>query len=194
MLLITDWTVPDFETKLERALSVGGAIAVQHRFSQATGKVFFETALRVHRLCLKHQVPLFINRRLDIALDLGAHLHLPSDAVTPNLARRLLPLSSAISVAVHSPEEAQRTIDADCALLSPVFTPHSKPEDARATLGIIGFMDLAKTVSCRSVALGGISPDNVHLLPPQTPVAAIGAVWNAPDVAVAVSKLLRRSA
>jgi thiamine-phosphate pyrophosphorylase len=193
VLLITDWTVSDFEAKLQDALSVGGAIAVQHRFPQATGKVFYQTATRTHRLCSKHQVPLFINRRIDVALALEAHLHLPSDAAAPSQARRLMPFASTISVAVHSLAEATKAAEADYALLSPVFRPRSKPEDARATLGVNGFMQLAHAVSCRSVALGGISQENIHLLPPQTPVAVIGAVWNAPDVATAVSQLLQRS-
>jgi thiamine-phosphate pyrophosphorylase len=190
LLLITDWAVPDFKSKLKDALSVGSGIALQQRNNEVPASAFFEQATLAAKLCDNVRVPLFINRRLDVALALQAHLHLPSNAAPTHAVRALLPANRWLSVALHSYDEAVRAQGADFALLSPVFRPNSKPLDQRPTLGVDGFNQLASHVPAIAIALGGIRIDNVHLLPPKTPVAVMGAVWNSPDCAAAVRRLL----
>lgn len=83
-------------------------------------------------------------------------LHLPS-RTDPRPIRRQHP--GLLSAACHDRAELLRAEAAgvDMALLSPVFSPGSKPDDDRPTLGISGFLALSEAVSVPVLALGGIT-------------------------------------
>ncbi|MBL9038767.1 MAG: thiamine phosphate synthase [Archangium sp.] len=188
LLIITDWALGDaLLERLDDALQAGPGIAVQHRNPGATGRRFFDDAVRVAAVCRTHGAPLFVNGRLDVALAVDAHLHLPAhglrvDDVRPSLPGRL------VSVAVH--DEAEIQPGADCSLVSPVFPPGSKPDDTRAPLGAEGFARLVVAGAAPAVALGGLTPARARLLPPETPVAAISAVLRAPSPRAAAAAFL----
>ncbi len=74
-------------------------------------------------------------------------------------------------------------------LISPVFTPLSKPED-RPPLGVERFFALAATLPGPAFALGGITVERLRDFKPAG-VAVIGAVLHAPDAARATEALLR---
>jgi thiamine-phosphate pyrophosphorylase len=162
-------------------------VAVQHRHPGASGRRFHEEALQLRALCDAHHVALFVNGRLDVALALGAHLHLPAQGLPVAEARRLLP-DRLLSVAVHAAGEAQA--GADLALLAPVFAPGSKPGDDRPTLGERGFFELAAQLDCPAFALGGIVPGRVAGLSAAAGLATVSGVTGAADPAAAVTALL----
>lgn len=176
LIVITDWSVSDLFRKLEQAMLPG--VAIQHRHPEATARQFYEEAVRLKALCDRHGTPLFINRRVDVALALNAWLHLPSYGLLPQDVREKV---SCISVAVHSAEEAARAEGADLALVSPVFAKGSA-----TPLGVEGFAKLAALLPCPAYALGGVA----------TPVAGaaghavISAVLEAADPRAAAAKLL----
>ncbi len=184
VILITDWSLPDCVERVKDALRAGPGIAVQHRHPQATDRQFYEEGLRLKEVC--GSVPLFVNGRLDIALALDAHLHLTSKSlraadVRPHLGSRWL------SASCHP--EFQSKIEADLLLVSPVFTPISKPVEHRP-LGVEGFRLFAQSCGTPCFALGGITPDNVASLGPVAGVAVIGSVLHASDPARAAKSLL----
>jgi thiamine-phosphate pyrophosphorylase len=151
LVIITDWSLGEATLleRLDQALQAGPGIAVQHRNPEATARVFFEQGARVAELCRRHGAELFVNRRLDVALALGASLHLPAYGLPPAEVRARVPR---VSVAVHSLEEAARAKGADLALVSPVFAK----ADA-VPLGVDGFRKLAAALPCRAYALGGVT-------------------------------------
>ncbi|MFP2933357.1 thiamine phosphate synthase, partial [Pyxidicoccus sp. 3LG] len=111
-------------------------------------------------LCAERGNPLFVNGRLDVALLVGAHLHLPAHGPTPEDVRPHLPPGRLVSVAVHDVAEARTAAGADLALVSPVFAPGSKPGDTRATLGPEGFLALAGGAAVPGPGRsGGITPE-----------------------------------
>lgn len=166
-MLITDWSIGR-DAVLARAAAAGPGVAIQHRHPGATTRVFLDEARELAKL----DVLLFINGRLDVALAVNAHLHLPANGVLVRDVRPHLPKGRWVSHAVHSFEEFQS--EADLALVSPVFTPRSKPDDPRATLGVAGFEALAARLKpCRVFALGGINEENVETLPSADGFAAI---------------------
>ena len=178
LIVITDWSLPDLLERLARALAAGPGIAVQHRHPEATARRFFDEAALLAALCHRHSAPLFINRRLDVALALNAWLHLPAYALLPaDVAGRV----ERISVAVHSAEEAARAHGADLALVSPVF---GKGE-ARP-LGLEGFRQLASRLPCPAYALGAVTAP----VPGAHGHAVISAVLRADDPRAAAAKLL----
>lgn len=142
------------------------------------------------RLCQPLGMPLFVNGRLEVALRVGAHLHLPSRGLRPADVRPHLPEGRWISAAAHDAAELAEAERADAVLLSPVFPPRSKA-DRRPTLGVQGFTELASQTTARPYALGGVAPETAGALPPRVGLAAIGAVLHAPDPLRAAEALLR---
>lgn len=186
-MVITDWSLPRPRLlgALEQALEVGPEVAVQHRHPEAPVRQFLEEARVLAALCRARGNPLFINGRLDVALLLGAHLHLPARGLTPADVRPHLPASCRVSVAVHDAREAHEARGADLALVSPVFSPGSKPGDSRPVLGPEGFARLAALLPCPALALGGLTPERAASLPGAAGVAVISGVLRAEAPALA---------
>lgn len=202
LMLITDWSLGQDRLlgKIDKALRAGPGIAVHHRHKSATIRDFFTEGLKLREVCARHQAPLFINGRLDVALGLDAHLHLTSTSMRARDVRRLLPATRMISVAVHDAKEAKDTIEADLAVLSPIFAAGSKAArtdgveaDDRPPLGPLGFAALARLVNCPSFALGGMTAERLALLECDG-VAVISAVLKAKDPTAAARALLDASA
>src|SRR6266849_3860312 len=79
LIVITDWRMPRalLLERDEADLAFGPMVALQHRHPEAPIRLFLEEARWLAELCHQRQNPLFINGRLDVALLLGADLHLP---------------------------------------------------------------------------------------------------------------------
>lgn len=193
LLLVTDWERPDALARLEAALAAGGPLAVQHRHPGASDRVFYAEGARLAEACARRGVPLFVNGRLDVALALGAHLHLPTRALAPADARPHL--AGWLSAAWHPAEEPAPPRGVEFLLAAPVFAPGSKPGDARPRLGVEGFHRARSLAAPVPVfALGGLDERTVGLLRAEGPVAGvavISAVLGAPSPARAVEALLR---
>jgi thiamine-phosphate pyrophosphorylase len=192
LVIITDWRLPPERLlgALARALEADPGVAVQHRHPEASGRRFLEEARLLADLCRQRGHPLFVNGRLDVALLVGAHLHLPAQGPTPEDVRPHLPPGRLVSVAVHDLEEARAARGADLALVSPVFAPGSKPGDTRPPLGPEGFQALAAALPCPAVALGGLTPQRAGDIRGAAGFAVISAVLEAEDPAAAARALL----
>ena len=193
LVVVTDWSPGEARvfSALEAVAGVG-AIAVQLRYPEANTRRLLEVGRRVAELCGRSGMPLFVNGRLDLALLLDAHLHLPANGPDVADVRPHLPADRWISVAVHDEAEADRARGADLALVSPVFGAGSKPGDMRAPLGPDGFERLARRLSCPAYALGGVTEATIDRLPRPwcRGVAVVSAVFAAPDPAAAARALL----
>jgi thiamine-phosphate pyrophosphorylase len=189
LILITDWRIPKLLRRVERALEAGPEVAVQHREPGASIRAFLEHARALATLCEQKERSLFVNGRLDVALALGAHLHLPAGGMTAAEARPHLP-GRWISVAVHNKVEAAQATSSDLALVSPVYRPGSKRDDERAPLEPPGFHALARALPCPAYALGGMTPDTITSLAPPG-VAIISAILEAADAYRAAAECLR---
>lgn len=192
LVVITDWRLPRERllAALDRATGAGAEVAVQHRHPDAPARLFLEEARLVAEVCRARGNPLFVNGRLDVALLVGAHLHLPASGPTPRDVRPHLPPGRLVSVAVHDVAEAGAAEGADLALVSPVFAPGSKPGDTRETLGPDGFQALAARLPCPALALGGLTAERARGLRGAAGVAVISAVLEADDPEAAARALL----
>ncbi len=189
LVVITDWSLgePRLFSQLEAALGAGPAVAVQHRNPGATARVYFEQAVRLRALCARFAAPLFVSARLDVALALEAHLHLPAWGLRPADVRDQLPSGRWLSVAVHNEAEAADAAGAHLALVSPVFPTSSKP--GAALLGPAGFARLTAGLGCPAFALGGVTAQRAAQLPRGTGLAVSSAVLSAADPAAVVRAL-----
>jgi thiamine-phosphate pyrophosphorylase len=192
LLVLTDFSLGEQRlfAALEQVCALGPKVAIQHRHPGAAVRPFLAEARRLASLCARHGNPLFVNGRLDVALLVGAHLHLPVDGPTPAQVRPHLPVGRWVSAAVHDEAELRRAAGADMVLLSPVFTPGSKPEDGRATLGREGYARLRALSLCPSLALGGIRLERLATLGPLEGAAVQSAVLAEAQPAAAATALL----
>lgn len=115
---------------------------------------------------------------LHLAAAIGCGLHLPARADAA-AARPLV--HGLLGQSCHHPLEvaAARRAGCDYVLLSPVYSPGSKPQDERRPLGLDGLRDVCATAGLPVVALGGINPQNAGdcLRAGAAGIAAVTALW-----------------
>jgi len=114
----------------------------------------------------------------DFARLYGCGLHLSSTTPIREVRERfdgLLGVSTHSRAALLHAEAA----GADYAFLSPVYSPHSKPEDTRPPLGVDAAAKAAKGVSIPVFFLGGINAGRARMCRQAGAygVAMIGAIW-----------------
>ncbi len=173
-----------------QACALGPKVGVQHRHPGAATRPFLAQARQLAALCARQANPLFVSARLDVALLVGAHLHLPVDAPRAADVRRHLPAGRWVSASVHDEAELLRAEGADLLLLSPVFQPGSKRHDTRPTLGPEGYARLRARSRCPAFALGGIQADRLPTLGGVEGAAVQSAVLAANDPSAAAAELL----
>ena len=140
-----------------------GVTAIQLREKELGDLEFFNLAAPIAELCQTYFAQLFVNSRVEIALNLGVSgLHFPAstpsiEQIKTQMGKRLL-----IGCSIHSLGEAQaREKDgADFITYSPIFPTASKPGYGPA-VGLKNLDDLTSALEIPVFALGGVSPDRV---------------------------------
>jgi thiamine-phosphate pyrophosphorylase len=193
--LITDDDVLERQGFAERASSLltkGGArVALHLRSSRWGGRRMFEVASRLADAAAESGAMLLVNDRVDVALAAGAHgVQLGSRAMRAVDARALLGPDARIGVSVHSFVEARaESAGADFLLAGMLFPSASHP--GRNAVGV-GLIPELKPIGLPVIGIGGVTPDRVSrvLESGGRGVAAISAVWRAPDPLGALQELL----
>ncbi|MGB0678938.1 MAG: thiamine phosphate synthase [Polyangiales bacterium] len=162
ILLITP-PAPTADTwrRLETLLTAlpTGSLTLQLRLPQATTRTLLSHAANLQRQCAACGVPLLVNRRIDVALAVGADgVQLPENALPVPEARRLLAADARIGRSCHDLRglSAAARGGADFATLSP-FAPTAgkSPPLARSA-----FRTACMDSSIPVYALGGIHAGN----------------------------------
>lgn len=144
----------------ERAIA-GGADAIQFRHKGAYTREHIQMARLLQALSQAHSLPFFINDRVDIALSLGAHVHLGQTDLPLPIARRLLGPDALIGATVSNLEEAliaEQT--ADYLGIGHIFPTQSK-QKTTPPLGLAPLRTLKENTHIPLIAIGGISAKNV---------------------------------
>jgi len=198
--MATDWTLylvtdPELGGGPERVPEIvdkavkGGVSVVQLRDKHAPHDVFLERARKLQELLAPTGVPLFVNDRLDIACELGLHLHIGQDDVDYETAREKLPADLMIGLSVGNQEE----LDAVAALpkdmrpdvigVGPIEATQTK-KDAGVGIGAEKFNDLAsqaKKLGVEAVAIGGVKAENAPQLNNGAGICVVSAIMKAAD-------------
>ena len=144
-------------------------------------------------LCTKHDVPLCVNDRLDVALAIAADvIHLgQNDLPLVEVLRvrgALHAQSLVVGVSTHDLDQAKSAAagGADYIGFGPVFPTQTK-SDADPVVGLVALHEAAAAVSIPVVAIGGITLDNVAAVARSgaSAAAVISAVDTAPNRALA---------
>jgi thiamine-phosphate pyrophosphorylase len=207
LCLVTDrrGVAAPLETVVAEAVA-GGVDWVQLRERDLDGRALCELAERVLSAARRaadangRDVRVLINRRVDIALAVGADgVHLGWNAVPVAAARALLGTDAILGVAAHTTGEVRAAAaqGADYATLAPIYVPLSKPSDAAplgpaaigacsADLRVLaqGGIDVAQVAAVRRAGAAGIAVTGA-VLGARDPRAAAAALRSALDGVVA---------
>ncbi|HEY2775756.1 MAG TPA: thiamine phosphate synthase [Candidatus Binatia bacterium] len=189
--------LPDLRRRIEAALR-GGIRWIQLRAKTRSARELHEAAVAVEPLLRPCGALLVICDRVDVALSIGAGVHLPENGMSAGHARELLGRDAWIGRSVHS-VAAIRTVapgELDALQFGPVFDTASKREfgppqglaelahaatavreGCRATLIAVGGITFARVPACRRAGADA--------------VAMIGAAWDAGDIEAAARRLVR---
>jgi thiamine-phosphate pyrophosphorylase len=149
------------ENIVEEAIK-GGVDAVQLREKNATTTEILQIGAELQKILQKHNIPLIINDRIDIALALNADgVHLGQKDMPPNMAHKLLGPDKIIGLTVANQEQAIKAEQLDINYLGvgPVFATQTKANPA-PTLGIEKLQQICKISKHHICAIGGINLDN----------------------------------
>jgi thiamine-phosphate diphosphorylase len=179
---------PDLDQLTGLFAQAGEGLAVHARGRSLAGLELYDLAVR---LSAHPPVRLFVNDRLDVALAArAAGVQLTSDSLPPAAARRL-DADWWIGRSVHSLEEARsaRAEGADYLLAGPVFETASHP--GMPPMGVERLEEIVQLGS-PVLAIGGVTPERVEVLKEAGVygMAAIRALWDAPDPGAAAQHLL----
>jgi len=187
-----------FEELLGRLGGMPG-LTVQLREKGTSDLEALEWARRA-REKLGASTPLFVNRRLDIAIASGAAgVHLPASGLPLSRVKTAAPRGMRVGVSTHSASEAARAIEegADLVVLGPIFDTPSKREFG-PPLGPETLEALPRRAAHVSevYVIGGISAGTLARLDPWLDridgVAAIRYFQQALDPRAAAGELTRR--
>ncbi|KAI0081889.1 Hydroxyethylthiazole kinase [Panus rudis PR-1116 ss-1] len=159
----------DYLESLEESIQ-GGVTVVQVREKNADTGEFLEIAQKSQAICKKHNIPLIINDRIDIALAIHADgVHIGQTDMPISIARHLLPPDTIIGVTTSTPEQVQQAIKdgADYVGLGPVWGTKTKDvkNPPAGPRGIGELLTLLEGTDVKAVAIAGIKSSNaLHCL------------------------------
>jgi thiamine-phosphate pyrophosphorylase len=195
---ITDHDVLGLDDFQARALAVaetGSAVALHARDHSAEAMRLTGVTRQLQAIAAPYEAAVAVNRRADIAVALGTQgLQLGLEGPPAAEVRRTFGTgwSGWIGLSVHSREEAAAAIaaGADFVMLGNVYMT-----DTHAGRPGIGLPVLREVVALGLpvIAIGGMTPDRAPAVRDAGAygLAAIRAVWHAPDPAAATVALLQ---
>ena len=142
----------------------GGVTAVQLREKSCPTSDFVQLGRELKKLLASHQVPLIVNDRVDLALEIGADgVHIGQHDMDPERARRLLGPDAIIGLSIETVEQARAAVslDVDYLGVGPVFATATKM-DAAPPLGLAALAQVRAISRHRVVAIGGIGLENAR--------------------------------
>jgi len=141
----------------------GGARILQFRHKGQWTRPVFEQAEHIAGQCRERNAIFVINDRADVALLLGAGLHVGQDDLSPADARRLVGAGAFLGYSTHNPQQldAAAAEPVDYVAIGPIFSTASKQNPDP----VVGLEELRK---CRArcvrplVAIGGITRETAR--------------------------------
>ena len=140
-----------------------GVSAIQLREKDLTDAEYIRLAEPLCKLCHAYSAQLFINSRIEIAMEVGTDgLHLPGDSASIEKVIEKTNHRFIIGSSVHTLTEAKQreTEGADFITYSPIYPTLSKPDYGPA-VGVEGLQNITEGVNIPVFALGGITPERV---------------------------------
>jgi thiamine-phosphate pyrophosphorylase len=181
--LVTDRDLARGRTTLEIVAAAirGGVSCIQLREKTCSTGEFIDESLAIRSLLARHEIPLIINDRVDVALAVKADgIHLGQKDMPCSMARQLIPESMIVGISVESLDDAiaAQKDGADYLGVSPIYPTPTKTDTAQA-LGLEGLWSIRSEVDLPLVGIGGLNADN-----------AAAVIYNGADGVAVVSAIV----
>ena len=140
----------------------GGVDLVQLRDKTLEAKPLLKRATALAALCAERAVPVIVNDRPDLALEVGADgVHIGQDDAPVGLARRLLGDTAIVGLSTHGPADLDgaRTQAVSYLSAGPVEATPTKPGRPGTGLGYLTLAAAGATVPV--FVTGGVTPERV---------------------------------
>jgi thiamine-phosphate pyrophosphorylase len=166
LYLVTDKSddVEKFLKTIEEGIK-GGVSVVQIREKTADTLDFYNLALKVKEITEKHDVPLIINDRVDVALAVDADgVHVGQSDMPCDVTRALVGHNKIVGVSAATIEEAKKAEKdgADYIGAGAVFPTATKDDAPKITKKDL--KEIVDSIDIPVVAIGGINMNNAHEL------------------------------
>lgn len=176
--------------ELARLAALGGADTVQFRHKAGTARDRWAALVPTAEACRVAGVGLVVDDHADLALAVGAGVHVGQDDLPVSVARRLLGPGAVVGATATTAEQAVAAEAAGASYVGfgPVFATASKADPA-SVKGLGGLAEACEAVRIPVVAVGGMTPARVAdvLAAGAWGVAVLSAVVCAPDVEAAAA-------
>jgi len=194
LCLVTDrdlMSAARLEDAVEQAI-LGGVTMVQLREKNISGEEFFRRAQTLKTVTDRHNVPLIINDRVDIALAIGAAgVHVGQSDIPASAVRRIVGDGMILGVSASNVDEARRAEEAgaDYIGVGAMFSTGTKT-DAR----IVSKSELAairSAVTTPIMIIGGISAQTLPNFGGMNidGIAVVSAILSRPDIQAAAAEM-----
>lgn len=167
----------------------GGVRWVQLRAKQRSARELYDAARVLRPLTREFAAMLLVNDRADVALAAGADgIHLPTNGLTPRDARSIVGGDLLIGLSVHSKHEIDLAADSgvDYVQFGPVYDTPSKRAfgPAQGLAALAEASATARAANIYLVAIGGTGASRAAEIAAAgaDAIAAISAIWEAPDI------------
>lgn len=180
--LITDSKIAkreDIPNIVEESIE-GGCTIVQVREKSSSSLEFYKLAIKIREITKKHEVPLIINDRIDIALAVDADgVHLGQSDIPLKIAKKILPKDKIIGISASNLDDALKAEKdgADYLGVGAVFPTKTKKDTNYVSLDLL--KEIKEKVSIPIVAIGGIKENNVKELENMDGVAIVSEIMGA---------------
>ena len=166
LYLVTEESIPLDELKTIILQSVAGGVStVQLREKSSSSLAFYKKAVELKALLHELSIPFVINDRVDIALAVGADgVHIGQDDLPLSVVRSMIPKHMFIGVSVATLDEALEAQNngADYIGVGSIFPTDTKKDAICLSKG--DMEAISKNITLPSVAIGGISENNIQEL------------------------------
>ncbi|MDQ6701377.1 MAG: thiamine phosphate synthase [Acidobacteriota bacterium] len=144
-------------------LLAGGAEILQLRHKDHWSRATFAEAEEIARLCAQARATFIVNDRADMAMLLGAGLHVGQEDLEPVQARRLMGERGPIGFSTHNADQIAFAAHepVDYVALGPIYATSSKL-NPDPVVGLKNLQEWRKLVPQPLVAIGGITRENAR--------------------------------
>ena len=194
LYLVTDrelMIADSIEECVEQAI-IGGCTVVQLREKNIDSCEFYNNAVKVRKITVKHKVPLIINDRVDIALAVDAEgVHIGQSDLPYDIVRRIIGDDKIVGVSASTLTEALKAArsGADYLGIGAMFATGTKT-DAKLT-SMDELQEIRKMTDIPIVVIGGINKKTIPLFKNTgiDGVAVVSAIVSQVDAAEATREL-----
>lgn len=191
----TGFTEEEFLRRIEAALR-GGMTFLQLREKNKTTREYIALAEKVHEITKRHNVPLIIDDRVDVALAIDAEgVHVGASDMPVATARKLMGENKIVGATAKTVPWAKEVYEqgADYLGVGAIYPTTTKVKTVLTSAATL--RDICNAVPIPVNAIGGLNKDNIGILAgiPVAGICVVSAVMKAENPEKAAAEIKSRA-